>query len=97
MNEEAGAITGQRVRAHRTTMRQIGEYLEPLFDDGVAFAILDISDKADAAGIVVVGRIVEPRRSRHTNFVHHAFHSQSTGTGSQQGRRILRPNSHART
>jgi len=49
----------QRVGARRTTVAQVVEDREPLLDDIVGAAALDVRDEADAARVVLVGRIVE--------------------------------------
>jgi hypothetical protein len=42
-------------------MEQVEQDLQPLLDDGVRFPALDVDHEADAAGVVLVARIVQTR------------------------------------
>src|SRR5262249_7040771 len=59
LHEDARAVAGARLAATRAAMQQVEQHLQPLLDDAVRLAPLDIDDEADAAGVVLVGRIVE--------------------------------------
>ena len=59
LDHAAGAVADQRVGADRAAMVEIDEDLQPAADDIVRFSALDVGDKADAARIVLVARIVE--------------------------------------
>ena len=59
LDHAAGAVAHQRVGADRAAMVEIDEDLQPAADDIVRFSALDVRDKADAARIVLVARIVE--------------------------------------
>ena len=54
------AVTGQRIGPHRAAVAQISQDFQTLADGLVAFAVLDIDDETDTAGIVLVARVVEP-------------------------------------
>ena len=64
LHQDAGAVAGERVCARRAAMGQVLQDLDAVLDDGVARAALQIGDEADAAGIVLVLRIVESLRLR---------------------------------
>ena len=51
-------------------MGQAFEYGQTFPDDLVALAPLDIGDEADAAGIVFVGRVVQPLLLRQSPMIH---------------------------
>ena len=58
-DEHAGAVADQRVGPDRAAMRQVLEHEEAVLDDLVRLDALHLGDEADAAGIVLVARIVE--------------------------------------
>ena len=70
LHEDAGAVAGRRLAAARAAMQQVDQDAQPLLDNGVRAAALDVDDEADAAGIVLVRRVVQAgcggpaRRSR---------------------------------
>ena len=59
LDQDAGAVAHQRVRAHRAAMVEIDEKLQALADDAVGFLAFDVGDKAHAAGIMFVPGIVK--------------------------------------
>jgi hypothetical protein len=59
LDQDAGAVAEQRVRAGRPAMVQVQQDLQTLLDDVVALRPLDVGDEADAAGVVLVGRVVQ--------------------------------------
>ena len=59
LREQAGAVAHQRIGADRAAMRQVLEHGEAVADDLVRLDALHVGDEADAAGIVLVARIVE--------------------------------------
>src|SRR6185503_6061556 len=59
LNEDARAVARQRVGAHRPAMGEIMQNLDAMGQNPVAFAIFDMRNEADAAGIMLVARIVE--------------------------------------
>jgi hypothetical protein len=58
LDQDAGAVALQGVRARRTPMRQVVQDLEALPDDGVILATLDVGDEAQPACVVLVGGVV---------------------------------------
>ena len=62
LNQHTGAVAGFRIAAASAAVRQIDQNLNALEDDVVRFLAFDIGHKADAAGIVLVSRIVKSLR-----------------------------------
>src|SRR5581483_6575852 len=65
LHQDARAVAHARVGADCAAVLEVAENLESVLDDPVALAALDVGDEADAAGILVEGRIVEAGRCRH--------------------------------
>ena len=59
LDEDAGAVAGFGIAAAGAAMRQVEQHLDSLADDVVAFLAADAGDKPDAAGVVLVRRVVE--------------------------------------
>ena len=59
LNQNSGAVAGLRIAAARAAMRQVDQDLNALEDDVVRFAPGNIGHKADAAGIVLMLRVIE--------------------------------------
>src|SRR6266436_2768054 len=59
LHQDAGAIAGARVGAHRAAMLEIAEDVHRVGDDLMRLLALDIGDEADAAGILLQRGIVE--------------------------------------
>src|SRR6185369_2438991 len=64
LDQEARAVGELRVVAHRAAVRQVAQHGEALLDDGVRLLALDVRYEANAAGIVLLGRVVEALRPR---------------------------------
>ena len=62
LDQHAGAVAGFRVAAAGAAVRQVDEDLDALEDDVVGLLAVDVDHEADAAGVVLVARIVEPLR-----------------------------------
>ena len=64
LDQDAGAVAGQRVGPDRTAVGQVFEDQQALIDNGVAFHPFDVRNESHAACVVFIGRIVEslPRR-----------------------------------
>ena len=62
LHQNAGAVAGVHLATAGAAMQQVDEQLQRLADDAVALLALDVDDKADAAGIVLVPRVVESLR-----------------------------------
>ena len=59
LDQDAGAVAGFRIAAAGAAMRQVDQDLDALLDDVVRALALDVRDKADTAGIVLVGGVVQ--------------------------------------
>ena len=59
LDHAAGAVADQRVGPDRAAVVEIDQDLQPAADDIVRFSAFDIRDKADAAGVVLVARIIK--------------------------------------
>src|SRR5262249_21138153 len=57
--QDAGTVALQRISTRRATMRQILEDLQSLANDCMAFPSFDMRDKADAAAVVLISRVVK--------------------------------------
>ena len=61
LDQDAGAVAHQAVGADRAAVVQVLEDLQTLGDDRVRLVAGDMGHEADAAGIVLVRRVVEAR------------------------------------
>ena len=61
LHEDAGAVAGCRLAAARAAVQQVDQDAQPLLDDRVRPAALDVDDEADAAGVVLVAGVVQTR------------------------------------
>ena len=59
LNQDAGAVAELRVEARRAAMREVAQNRHALLDDRVRLPPLDVRDEADAAGVVLVCRVVQ--------------------------------------
>ena len=76
LNQDAGAIAGFRIAAAGAAVGQVDQDLDALADDVVGLLAIDAGDKADAAGVVLMLRIVKSLRSRDHEYVG-SLHSMS--------------------
>src|SRR5262249_25107668 len=83
LDQDAGAVGELRVPADRAAVRQVPQDRQALLDDRVALLPLDVRDEADAAGVVLVRRVVQPLRSGRSGVVHGV-----TSSGALQKTRI---------
>jgi hypothetical protein len=67
LDQATGAVTDQRIGADRAAMIEIDEDFEAATDDVVRLLSPDVDDKADAARIVLMPRIVKPLFYRHVH------------------------------
>ena len=58
LDQNASAVTHQRIRADSAPMIQILQNQQTLLDDRVALQALDMRYKTDTAGVVLVGRVI---------------------------------------
>ena len=59
LDQDARAVAGLRIAAAGAAMRQVDEDLNAFGDDVVRRLAVDVDDKADSAGVVLVARIVQ--------------------------------------
>ena len=59
LHQDTRAVAGQRITAAGPAMRQVVQHLQSLAHDIVGSLALDIDDEADAAGVVLVPRVVK--------------------------------------
>ena len=59
LDQDAGAVAGVGFAAAGAAMLQVDEHLQRVADDGVRAAALGVHDEADAAGVVLMTRVVE--------------------------------------
>src|SRR5262245_13735620 len=62
LNEDAGAVARVGFASAGAAVQQVEEHLQPLLDDPVRLATLDVDDETDAAGVVLIAGIVEGER-----------------------------------
>src|SRR5690606_26664249 len=62
--ENAGAVSHQRIGSNGATMGQIFEHFQRIVDNLACLLRLDVCDQADAAGVVLVARVVEALLAR---------------------------------
>ena len=62
LDQHAGAIAGSRIAAAGAPVRQVDQHLDALQNDLVRPLALEVRDEADAAGVVLVARVVEALR-----------------------------------
>ena len=60
LDEDAGPVAGERIAPAGPAVGEVFKHLEPLTDDLVTAPPMHVDDKPNAAGIVLVGGIVEP-------------------------------------
>ncbi len=71
LDQDAAAVAHLGVGAHRAAMVEVVRgSTRPLLDDVVRLAVLHVGDEADAAGILLVARIVEALGRRQTWIAH---------------------------
>jgi hypothetical protein len=68
LNQNASAVTGFRIASTRAAVRQVQKNPNSLLDDVVTFSAADAGDEADAAGVVLVSRMVQALRQWETVF-----------------------------
>ena len=62
LGQYAAAVAERRVGADGAAMVEVDENLQALFEDRVRLAVLHVGDEADAAGIMLVGGVIETLR-----------------------------------
>src|SRR5207245_4156013 len=66
LEQDAGAIAGIRLAAARAPVQEVDENLERLAHNRVRPPALDVDHEADAAGVVLAARVVQPLGGRRT-------------------------------
>ena len=64
LDQDAGAVAGDRIGADGTAVLQVLQDGERVLDQLVRFLAFEVGDEPDAAGIVLAARIEEPARAR---------------------------------
>ena len=64
LREHAASIAERRISPDRAAMIEIGQDLQALFENVVRPAVFHVGHEADAAGIMLIGRIVEALGAR---------------------------------
>ena len=59
LDQDAGAVAHQRIGPHGATVVEVLEDLQRVGDDGVALLALQVRHEAHAAGVVLLGRVVQ--------------------------------------
>ena len=67
LDQDAGAIAHQRIGAHRAAMVEIDQKLQAQPDDLMGLGALDVGDKADAASVMLVARVIKTLFRRQTH------------------------------
>src|SRR5208283_882362 len=88
LNEDAGAVTSLGIAPGGPSVGKIDENLDAFADDVVAFLSAHVGDESDAAGIVLVARIVQSLGRRKA--VRCRFHSWRFHVNFVQSRTELR-------
>ena len=83
-DEHAAAVAELGVGAGRAAMIEIDEDLQALLQDVVRLAVAHVGDEADAAGIMLPGRIVETLGARQERIGHDGLRATS-GRGRERG------------
>ncbi len=60
LHQDPGAVAGARIGADRAAVLEVAQDREPVLDDLVRLASLDVGDEADAAGVMLAERIEHP-------------------------------------
>ena len=63
LDEDAGAVAGDRVGADGTAVLEVLQDGERVLDELVRLLALEVGDEADAAGVVLAARIEQPARA----------------------------------
>ena len=61
LHQDAGAVAGARIGADRAAMLEIEQDGQRVLDDLVRLAALDVGNESDAAGILFLRRIEQPK------------------------------------
>ncbi len=70
LDERAAAVAELGVGPGGAAVVEVDEDLQALLQDVMRLAVPHVGDEADAAGIVLLGRVVEPLRARQEGIGH---------------------------
>ena len=70
LDQNARAVARVHFTAAGATVQQVDQELERLTDDGVRATALDVDHEPDAAGVVLVPRVIETLRRGEGMLVH---------------------------
>jgi hypothetical protein len=70
LDQDAGTVALQRVGTNSAAVIQVLQDQQTLLDDVVTFLALEMGDKAHAAGVVLVGGVVQTLPLRYCRFHH---------------------------
>src|SRR4051794_27229469 len=59
LHQNAGAVAGARIGAHRAAMFEIAQYVDRVGDDLMRLLALDVGNEADAAGVLLQAWVVK--------------------------------------
>ena len=62
-HEDAGAVAGVLLGAHRATMVEVDEHFDGVIDDLAFGTLVQRGDHADTAGIMFLGRVIHAFRT----------------------------------
>jgi hypothetical protein len=65
LHQDAGAVAGARIGPYRPAVLEVEQDGQRILDDLMRLASLDVGNEADAAGILVACRVIEPARRRN--------------------------------
>ena len=84
LDQDAGAVAGVLLAAAGAAVLEVQEDLEPLLDDACDLRPFDVDHEADAAGVVLVLRVVKTLRRgrRHCRSIFHDNNFQKLRDGS---------------
>jgi hypothetical protein len=88
LNQRSAAVAKAGIEAGGAAMVEIGENLQALDQNVVGLAVLQIGDEGDAAGIVLVARVVKSLRRRQSG-IDHGGGSKKRGMGGGRARPAL--------
>jgi len=69
LDQDARAVAHQGIGTHGTAVVQVLQDLQTLLNDGVRLLALDVGHEAHAAGVVLIGWVVQPAFGEGLNFL----------------------------
>jgi hypothetical protein len=90
LHQHARAVAHQRIRSDSAAMRQVFEHEQPVLDDLVRLDALHLRDEADAAGVMLVTRVVKAARGWQATEVRAIFDGSAFGLSGRRKYRCLR-------